>query len=118
MLKNEDAWTKSVETNEDRYGDAVISYAERWARLMEGRIAHGGTVDGCAEETSRIADSEHITAFMYDCAASVLSQFWIHGEELNKWHKLAISPWERSAAKSLATIAPVGGDEKYGTAST
>jgi len=87
-LKNEAGWQKSSKANHDRYGDAVIAYAERWARLMEGRIARGETVEGCAEAASRMADREDITAFMYDCAESILSRVWIHGEELHRWHAL------------------------------
>jgi hypothetical protein len=89
-LKDEDGWKKTVEVNTDGYGKGVIDFAERWARLMEGRIANGGTVEKCAEEASRLADNEGITGFMYGCAVSILSQVWIHGEQLRRWHNREI----------------------------
>lgn len=88
-LKDEEGWKKSVEANKDGYGSGVIRFAERWARLMEGRIANGDTVEGCAEEASHLADNEGITGFMYGAAVSILSQVWVHGEQLRRWHNLS-----------------------------
>lgn len=85
-LKDEEGWKKSVAANSDGYGSGATRFAERWARLMEGRIANGDTVAGCAEQASHLADNEGITGFMYGCAVSILSQVWIHGEELRHWH--------------------------------
>jgi hypothetical protein len=31
-----------------------------------------------------------ITGFMYGCVIAGLSKFWIHGEELRKWHNLDV----------------------------
>lgn len=87
-LRDEEGWKKSVEANKDGYGAAVIRYAEKWARLMEGRMEHGDTLENCADEASSIADDEGITGFMYGCAVSILSQCWIHGEQLRLWHNL------------------------------
>jgi len=88
-LKNPEGWTKSVEANKDSdYGNGVSTYAERWADLMEARLAQGESVAGCAEETSHDADTEGITGFMYGCTVSILSQVWEHGEELRLWHNL------------------------------
>lgn len=55
---------------------------------MEGRIAKGETVAVCAKEMSHLADTEGITGFMYGCAVSILSQVWVHGEELRRWHNI------------------------------
>ncbi|MBU4347353.1 hypothetical protein KKF23_02240 [Patescibacteria group bacterium] len=87
-LRDEEGWKKTVTANTDGYGGGFISFAERWARLMEGRMANGDTLQACAEETSSLADNEGITGFMYGCAVSILSQVWIHGEELRRWHNL------------------------------
>lgn len=87
-LRDEEGWKQTVEKNSDGYGGGVIRFAERWARLMEGRIANGDTVEGCAEEASSLADNEGITGFMYGCAVSILSQVWVHGDELRRWHNL------------------------------
>lgn len=39
-----------------------------------------------ADRLSREADTEGITGFMYGCAVSILSQCWVYGEYLRKWH--------------------------------
>ncbi len=85
-LKDEEGWRKTVAANTDSYSSGFIRFTERWARLMEGRMADGDTLEACAEETSSMADNEGITCFMYGCAVSILSQVWIHGEQLRRWH--------------------------------
>lgn len=87
-LSDPDGWKKTVAANTDDYGSVVIRYAEKWARLMEGRIAVGDTLEACAEKTSHLADDEGITGFMYGCAVNILSQVWIHGDQLRRWHNL------------------------------
>lgn len=81
-------WQECVAANQDGYGGAVITYAHRWARLMEARIGQGVAVADCADELSHFADTEGITGFMYGCAVSILSATWEHGEELRRWHNL------------------------------
>lgn len=85
-VSDEDGWKKTLEANPDGYGRGVVSFAERWARLMEARIAKGDTVEACAKETCTLADNEGITGFMYGCAVSILSKVWAHGEQLRRWH--------------------------------
>ena len=87
-LRDEEGWKKAVAANGDGYGGGVMSFAERWARLMEGRMANGDTLEACADEASSLADNEGITGFMYGCAVSILSQVWVHGEQLRRWHNL------------------------------
>ena len=65
---------------------ASVEYAQRWAGLMEQKIAAGQKVTDIAEETSNEADTEGITGFMYGYAVSFLSYFWEYGEELRLWH--------------------------------
>lgn len=65
---------------------ASVEYAQRWADLMEQKIATGQKVADIAEETSNEADTEGITGFMYGYAVSLLSYFWEYGEELRLWH--------------------------------
>lgn len=86
--KDEAGWNKTVAANTDDYGSAGVRYAEKWARIMEGRISRGESVQACAESASHIADDEGITGFMYGCAVSILSQCWFYGEELRRWHNL------------------------------
>ncbi len=72
----------------DPYGARIVSYSEDWANLMEAQFADGKTIEQCAKETSRAADTDGITGFMYGASVSGLSKFWIHGEALRLWHNL------------------------------
>jgi hypothetical protein len=82
-------WAEIVELNShDGYSRAVITYAERWADAMEAAIANGETLEQCAERTSREADKDGITYFMYGAAVGVLAESWQHGDELRRWHNL------------------------------
>lgn len=87
-LRDPEGWKKSCEVNSDGYGGAVMTYAERWARLMEGRMDKGEKIADIADECSHLADSEGITVFMYGCAVGILSKVWKHGEALRLWHNL------------------------------
>lgn len=87
-LRDADGWKKACDANRDGYGGAVMTYAERWARLMEARMARGERIADIAHECSHLADEEGITGFMYGCAVSTLAQVWIHGEALRLWHNL------------------------------
>ncbi len=87
-FSDEDAWKQSKMKNKDGYGGAVISYAERWARLMQVEMAEGRLLEDVADSTSHDADLEGITGFQYGVAVSTLSRVWSHGEELRKWHNL------------------------------
>ena len=80
----------AIEGNWYEYGRACFTYAERWADLLEKKIEESddpekAIVDN-AEKLSYEADVEGITGFMYGAAASILSQCWLYGEYLRKWH--------------------------------
>ncbi|MFA5056525.1 MAG: hypothetical protein WC485_00290 [Opitutaceae bacterium] len=90
MLRNELKWKSRELANQDGYGKAVVDYAEKWARIMQTRIAVGSAIAECAEEASRIADDEGITGAMYGFAVRVLADCWQHGEELRRWHNLDV----------------------------
>lgn len=85
-LANADGWQKFKTVNSDGYGGAVVTYSERWARLMQVEMANGKNLKDVADATSHEADLEGITGFMYGCAVSTLSQCWKHGEQLRRWH--------------------------------
>lgn len=87
-IKDQNAWAEWVANNQDGYGSGVIRYAERWADLMEARIATGAALADVAQVTSREADTEGITGFMYGAAVAVLASSWERGEELRRWHNL------------------------------
>ena len=72
--------------NTDEYGACVFRYLENWANMMEEEINQGKNLEDVAKELSFKADTEGITGFMYGCAVNILSQCWIYGEELRKWH--------------------------------
>lgn len=75
-----------IAKNSDPYGSGVVRYVAKWAKLMEAEIEAGKTVSAIAQETSHTADTKGITGFMYGCAVQALAHFWIHGEELRRWH--------------------------------
>ena len=88
-LSDPQGWHKTLAANMDGgYGEGVMSYAERWARLMQQELAHGATLEEIADQLSHEADTEGITGFQYGCAVSILAKCWKHGEELRKWHNL------------------------------
>jgi hypothetical protein len=87
-LRDPESWKKANEANPDGYGGAIMTYAERWARLMEARMAKGERIAEIASECSHLADEEGITGFMYGAAVSVLAGVWVHGEALRLWHNL------------------------------
>lgn len=83
-----DSWKSAVDNNPDPYGSRVIQFAEDWSRLMQKEIASGKNLEDVAEATSRLADHDGITGFMYGCAVSILASCWRHGEGLRRWHNL------------------------------
>lgn len=70
----------------DEYSARVVSYSEDWANLMETQLKSDPDVSHCAEQTSQVADTDGITGLIYDCAITGLHHFWVHGDELLKWH--------------------------------
>lgn len=87
-ISNEKVWKDWRDNNTDPYSADVVSYAERWANLMEEKMAAGAILADCAEETSHVADIFRITGFMYGVAVNVLVTCWEHGDELHRWVKV------------------------------
>lgn len=87
-LADEAGWQTFEAVNRDGYGGAVVTYSERWARLMQVEMANGKKLEDVADAASHEADLEGITGFMYGCAVYILSKVWIHGETLRRWHNL------------------------------
>jgi hypothetical protein len=87
-IRDPDAWDKCVKDNSDPYGSCAVRFAARWANLMEQKIAEGAILEAIADDSSHEANKEGITGFMYGCAVSILSQVWVHGEQLRRWHNL------------------------------
>ena len=85
-LADNNHWDEWKKNNQDPYGSYIIRYAERWADLMEQKMDEGAALADIANQTSREADTEGITGFMYGAAISVLADSWAYGEELRVWH--------------------------------
>jgi len=87
-IGNQENWNKSVEANsQDPYSYACVTFAARWANYMEREMAKGKKIADVAKDTSREADNEGITGFMYHAALSMLVHCWAHGEALRAWHE-------------------------------
>lgn len=80
------------EINQDGRNNAVISYAERWADMMEQQISNGASVAEAAAQTRYEANQENLSWFMYGNAVRVLVNFWDHGEELRQWQQQSNRP--------------------------
>ena len=92
-------YLKYVRMNsKDGYSKAVVTYAEDWAAIMEKKLKKRGVkVKDIAEASGHEADTQGITGFMYGCAVSALAQFWVHGEELRRWHNREYLDEEKAA---------------------
>lgn len=82
----EEEWNSWRNVNSDPYGKAIFNYALRWADMMEAAIESGSRLEDVASNLSHEADTDGITGAMYGMAVAVLSQVWIHGDALRKWH--------------------------------
>jgi hypothetical protein len=80
--------------NDDPYSARCFSYAEDWADLLEKQMAAEPemptekVIEKYADSFSHLANTDGITGFMYGMAVSILSEAWIHGEPLRRWHNL------------------------------
>ena len=83
--KYDAGWEKNKDS---AYGARCFTYATEWADLMEAQLAAGKSVADVASDTSHAADTDGITGFMYGMAVSILSDTWVHGEALRRWHNL------------------------------
>jgi hypothetical protein len=93
-LAHEDVWQEYKAKNTDFYGGGIISYSERWARLMQVEIAQGKKLKEVADSTSHEADIDGISGAMYGAAVSTLANTWVHGEELRRWNNPRL--WSRT----------------------
>jgi len=74
----------------DEYGAGIIGYMERWAILMEAHISKGEKIQDIWMKTSHQADIDGITGFMFGMAVTVLSEYWIYGDDLKICHNTAM----------------------------
>lgn len=99
---------ESIRNNDDPYGRGILSYATRWADMMEAKVDAGASVADIAERTSNEADTDGITGFMYGAAVGFLKAFWEHGDELARWHNRKYLPPDEAdaAADAGKTVNP------------
>lgn len=97
-----------LKNNQDSYWQAIFSYAENWAKLMQEAIEkEWKTLEEVAEKLSHDADLEWITWFMYGAAVNILSQTWKYWNELRKWHNKEYKyEWEGVVNPAVLTINP------------
>jgi hypothetical protein len=106
-LKDSATWDHFVSVNSsDPYGKGIIDFASLWARMMESEINNGKLFAEAAKECSYLADTSGITGYMYGAAVSVLSQCWIHGDDLRAWHNKDYGKQGAEATESGAVINP------------
>lgn len=84
-LKDPAGWATCQEANQDLYGQGILTYADRWARCMEARMANGESGWVMARTCSRLANTEGISGFMHQAALHILRKVWMHGEALSEW---------------------------------
>lgn len=85
QFSNEIVWNDYQSKNSQGYGRGIMTFAERWANLMEERSPDGFNPE-VARAAESDADTEGISGFMYGAAVATLSVTWIYGEDLRKWH--------------------------------
>jgi len=68
------------------YDSMIISYAQRWARLMQLEMSKGMKLEDIAEITSQEADFDSIDGLMYLDAVVMLVCHWKYGEKFRCWH--------------------------------
>mgnify|MGYP001128586800 CR=1 FL=1 len=85
-VSDKKVWEDYKRKNRDGYGHAILTYASRWAKLMEESISQGHNLEDVAKDLSNDADLEGITGFMYGAAVKILSDVWVHGDQLRCWH--------------------------------
>lgn len=101
---NQALWNEIVSANEgDGYGMASVEFAERWANLMEEKLAGGAQLADIAMSTSHEADTDGITGFMYGMAVSFLARTWIHGEALRRWNNKDLGDEDAKGSLNPAT---------------
>jgi hypothetical protein len=89
-LIDEERWLAMKATNVDNcgYGQSMVAYAERWARLIQLRLTDGRKIDDVAGRASYEVDFDGIRPLVLRRAVIELSLHWKYGRELlaESWH--------------------------------
>lgn len=87
---SDEAWQAFKNANVDScgYGESMIAYAERWARLMQLRLAANLKIEDVASRASYEVDFDGIRPLVFQRAVIELSLHWKYGRELlqESWH--------------------------------
>lgn len=83
---DKDQWQEIKDRSDGSYYDAIIVYAENWARLMQAEINGGQDLEDIAARTSWEANRGDYSGGIHEFAKNLLSKVWIHKEELSKWN--------------------------------
>lgn len=106
-LSDPAGWEKFVEANsEDGYSLGVVTYSQRWARLMQQAMDRGAELEDIASTTSLEADVDGITGFMYGAAVNALASYWKYGEPLRRWHNTRFGKSGEQANETGGVINP------------
>ena len=107
QVTNQELNQQYIQNNSgDPYGKGILRFATRWADSMERRINAGNALEDVASQCEREADDEGITGFMYGCAVGYLSNVWVHGEALRRWHNKSYGEQGEQANDSGGVINP------------
>ncbi len=79
-------WLSWKAKNQNDPGARIIAYAERWARLMQIRIAKGHRLEDIADIAAEMADVDGISSGEFTAAVGTLAYAWIYGDQLKRWH--------------------------------
>ena len=82
----EQLYVEWKEKNSDPYSRACFDYAEKWAENIEAKMSEGHNLVDVAEQCE--PNEMQITGFMYGMSVGILSETWVHGEQLRQWHNL------------------------------
>jgi len=103
QIKDQVLWQKCQDNNQDDYRKAINEFAERWANLMEKKMADGETLHEIAMQTSHETDTDGITGFMFGAAVNTLAEVPEHGEALRQWHN-AVYEYEGKGIVNPTTL--------------
>lgn len=91
MTRNEAAWRQAILcAKDDAALRSYLTVAEAWARLMEARLAEGGTLDASLmASTLDEADTLGLSGSLHAGTIQVLERTWVHGADLRALHEKA-----------------------------
>ena len=88
-FSEEKSWLAAkAENGNGSYGAGILSYAERWARMMQLEMSEGKMLEEVWRSTSFEANLEGMSGATQAAATHLLTLFWVHGAELRRLHNV------------------------------